>query len=104
MAAPALGITVGVVRRPEEPATLLEVIGDLARDVTRFLALKPAVPLDEARHLVDRDEDRELLRFRQREVLGAATRRDVDETGPFRGGDILPLDHAVADNALARRR
>ena len=94
----------GVVRRPEEPATLLEVIGDLARDVTRFLALEPAVPLDEARHLVDRDEDRELLRFRQREVLGAATRRDVDETGPFRGGDILPLDHAVADNALARRR
>ena len=63
MAAPALGIAVGVVGCTEEAATFLEVVGDLAPDVARILALEPAVALDESRHLVDRHENRKLLRL-----------------------------------------
>ena len=63
MAAPALGIAVGVVGCTKEAAAFLEVVGDLAPDVARILALEPAVSLDESRHLVDRNENRKLLRL-----------------------------------------
>ncbi len=102
MAAPALRVPVCVVGRAEKQPALLQVVRDLARDVARFLALEPAVPGDEACHLIDGHEDGKLLGLGEREVLGAAAGGDVDETGPLGGAHVLPRDDAVSDDARAR--
>src|SRR5687767_15559723 len=93
-----------VRRRAEEASPLLEIVRDLLRDVARLLLLEPAVAGDEARLVVDRDEDRESLRLREREVLGTATRCDVHDARPFGLTDLGPRDDAVVRPGVGGRR
>ena len=103
VATPALGVAVDIVGGAEEQTPLLEVVGDLARNVARFLPLEPPVARDKARVLVDRDQHRKLLGLREREVLGTAARGDVHEPSPFGRGHVLPLDDAMPRDPRARR-
>jgi hypothetical protein len=47
---------------------------------------------------LDRSEDREVVHFRELEVLTAAAGRDVDDAGARVEGDVVPRDHAVLDD------
>src|SRR5205823_8875700 len=53
LAAPADRIAVRVRHLTEEPAALPQIVGDLVRDVARFLPLEPSEARDEVRVLVD---------------------------------------------------
>ena len=104
MAPPALGIPMRVGRGTEEAAAFLKIVGDLLSDVARLFAFKPAVALHEPGVLVDRDEHRELLGLREGEVLRAAPRRDVHESGAFGLAHVLPGDDPVSAHPLLGRR
>src|SRR5207237_6432900 len=71
--------------------------------VACVLPLEPAVPLHVPSHLVDRHEDRQLLRRREREVFGAAAGSDVHHPCPLGLAYVLPGDDAVTGHAFARR-
>ena len=93
-----------VGRGTEEAAAFLKIVGDLLSDVARLFAFKPAVALHEPGVLVDRDEHRELLGLREGEVLRAAPRRDVHESGAFGLAHVLPGDDPVSAYPLLGRR
>ena len=84
----------------EELAAALQLIRDLMRDVSRLFALEPTQTRDEVRVLVDADEDRRAFALAEREVLGTAARRDVDDACAFLLAHLVPLDHLVERHGL----
>ena len=101
-AAPAVRVAVDVRGRVLEQAALAQVSDDLVGGLDGRAAVQPAVVRVEAPALVDGHENRKVVYLRQLEVLGAGTRRDVDDSCAFVERDLVPGDHAV-DDASGRR-
>ena len=100
-AAPADGIAVLVLLGPVEQALCFEILratgcGDFVDVLTR----QPIEPIDIDAELIDRRDDSESLRFREREVFLTAAGSDVDDAGSFGGVDIVPGDNRCASRLV----
>ena len=99
-AAPAVRVAVLVGLPAGEPAAVLEVLGHEVGHLVRAVAGELAITVDEQPRLVDGHEHRQLLATADLEVLGAAARGDVDDSGPLVHDDLRVGDHAVGDLGL----
>ena len=81
VAAPAVRVAVLVQARLDEEAALAEIADDLVGRLDGREPVQPAVVVVEAPGLVDGHEHGQVLALAQLEVLGARTRRDMDDPG-----------------------